>query len=734
MPKKNIIPREKYHYILFLIVAIGTFLRFYNLEGSLPFFAEEAIPWKTSWKFWGFDSGHFSFRPDFLNYPSLYFYIQWIGQALLYLYGRMTGVFSSLADMNAYYEADPTLFIYFGRSITCLFGIASLYVLYRLGRYFFNPEVGLIASLFLALNTLHIAKCQTISVDVPLVFFILLAFIPIWRISIEGKVRDYILSGIVVGLASGTKYTGLFCSIAILGAHLYYHSGKPSGGMVKKLLHPYLWMSAGAVIITFILVSPYCVINFTEFLNSVEFERTRVSLGHFGQVSSANSFFTYVFVIFPDVMSLPVAIVTAIGLIYGLWRFRQSSILLSLFPIIYFLIIGSWRFYAPHYFLPMVPLLYLFVTLVVIEISKVLLMKRAPLLWIPVFTVLLGFPVPGLMSYYANAGIPDNRMLAKNWITENIPSNALIAKELYTPDLENTGLKYFEFPLSTTDPNMFDPLYDYRWYLDFDYLIISSNVSDRYKADPEKFVKQNEFYDFLEQKGALAKKFDATTGGGPEIKIYELVPLNADSTNQDFSPELYNAVASVGSESMVPEFLYQLGTLLEYKNKKRKAMSIYRTVVSVDSSFFPAWANLCLSYSQIGALDSIIVIGEKLLNYAPGTRDMYILFANAYLGKKLYGDALQISETALAKFGNDPELYRIRGLAQIWQENLSGAIISFERAYQLNPNSGENCYNLGFAYYYAGEYRLAAEYANRATDLGYDAAALIDALRKSNSQ
>jgi hypothetical protein len=51
-------------------------------------------------------------------------------------------------------------------------------VLYRLGKDIFSGAVGTLAALFLALNFFHIRRGQLINTDTPLVFFVLLAFIP----------------------------------------------------------------------------------------------------------------------------------------------------------------------------------------------------------------------------------------------------------------------------------------------------------------------------------------------------------------------------------------------------------------------------------------------------------------------------------------------------------------------------------------------------------------------------
>ena len=162
--------------LICVIVLIGAYLRLRNLDWGLPEVFEEATPWRQAWEMWGFRAGKLDFNPHFFNYPALTFYIQWIGQALIYLVGRVSGAFSSPQHMLLSFEDNPYRFFMVGRLITSLFGIASIYLLYKLGKDIVSPVVGMLAALFLAFNFFHIRRGQLITTDVPLVFFILLAF------------------------------------------------------------------------------------------------------------------------------------------------------------------------------------------------------------------------------------------------------------------------------------------------------------------------------------------------------------------------------------------------------------------------------------------------------------------------------------------------------------------------------------------------------------------------------
>jgi len=445
--------------ILFLILLIGAWFRFYNLDWSLPDIFEEATPWKKAWSFWNFNTGELDFNPHFFNYPSFYFYIQWVGQAVIYLWGTITGKFTSIMSMKEFYISDPTPFIYLGRAITSLFGIGTIYLLYRLGKNIFSPSVGLAAALLIACNPLHIELCQLISVDVPLTFFVILSFFPIWQISKMGGLRHYILGGICVGLAAGTKYPGLLCAIGIITAHIYSRWNQQLSWKRILLYSKNLWISAACVIITFIIVSPYCVLDFHSFYEDFQFEQTHMEVGHFGTQTHFVSYGTYIFSIIPDNLTLPVAILTLIGIGYGMWKYRSKSIIILTFPFIYFLIVGSWSMSGNRYIMPIIPLLFIFPTLLLKKIIENLRMPQLSVVYAAASCLLIILPIQKILDYYPTEDTQDNRSLAKVWIEENIPKNELIAKEMYTPDLADTGYYFFELPMHILYPSSIKPFY-----------------------------------------------------------------------------------------------------------------------------------------------------------------------------------------------------------------------------------------------------------------------------------
>jgi 4-amino-4-deoxy-L-arabinose transferase-like glycosyltransferase len=410
--------------LILLIVLVAALLRLYNLDWGLPEVFEEATPWRQAWGMWGFETGRFDFNPHFFNYPAFTFYIQWLGQVLIYIFGRLAGAFSSPQGMSEAFEADPTRFYYTGRLITSLFGIASVYVLYKLGKGIFSRAVGTLAALFLALNFFHIRRGQLITTDIPLVFFVLLAFIPIWKIATEGRRRDYVWAGVCVGLAAGVKYPGVLTAVGVLAAHIYYHlthlarSEARSRAWKIVLLDSSIWMSGGLAALAFFAVSPYSLLDYPGFLRDFRFEQTHMQIGHFGAPERVVSYGRYLGSLIPGLLTLPLTVIGAAGLAYGIWKHRRLSMLLLAFPVVYFAVVGSWKTAADHYIFPVIPFMLIFAALVLAEGSRKIRLTRSRLV-LGVAACLIVLPSAlRIRDFYGRTDTLDNRTVAKTWIEQ----------------------------------------------------------------------------------------------------------------------------------------------------------------------------------------------------------------------------------------------------------------------------------------------------------------------------
>jgi 4-amino-4-deoxy-L-arabinose transferase-like glycosyltransferase len=132
----------------------------------------------------------------------------------------------------------------------------------------------------MAVLPLSVHTSRTILVVTPLVCFATMALIECVRLS-RNHPRN-LQCGLFIGLAAACKYTGALLIVPYVIAHL-----------LRKPIHVRpIGFGIATCGITFLLVSPYCLLDFSAFGRDFSFERTHMGYGHFG-VSASPAQYVY---------------------------------------------------------------------------------------------------------------------------------------------------------------------------------------------------------------------------------------------------------------------------------------------------------------------------------------------------------------------------------------------------------------------------------------------------------
>jgi len=225
---------------------------------------------------------------------------------------------------------------------------------------------------------------------------------------------------LVSGLAIATKVSSMTFIVVPLIAIL---SSLRSWDRYKNLI------KFGTLTIIFmVLFSPHNLINFKDFIGSINYE-SEVALGK-SLVFYTRQFFNTVPVwvqltkVFPYVLGWPVFILGTLGFLGLGWKDKKINLIRFAF-LIYFipsaLIYAKWsRFMAP-----ILPLILVFA----IVFLQNIILRLNQKFWIPVFagmTIILIIPGISYLSIYQN---PDIRFQASEWINKNIPVNSYVLSE-----------------------------------------------------------------------------------------------------------------------------------------------------------------------------------------------------------------------------------------------------------------------------------------------------------------
>ena len=164
---------------LFGILALAFFLRGWGVRFGLPYLyhADEPIVVNHALAF-----GMGDLNPHFFKIPPLVSYLLFICYGIYCVAGWGLGLFHSVRDFEQLFYFDPSSFYLIARLVFGVsLGTASVYVLYRLVKQFWNTQTALWASFFFAANFLHALDSHYVYDDIPLLFVLLLGFYFIFR-------------------------------------------------------------------------------------------------------------------------------------------------------------------------------------------------------------------------------------------------------------------------------------------------------------------------------------------------------------------------------------------------------------------------------------------------------------------------------------------------------------------------------------------------------------------------
>jgi hypothetical protein len=429
MREDGALPKRTVWLLLGALLAVAALARISGNDYGLPhtYHPDEGLIVNRAVRFHAGD-----LDPRFFNWPSLYMYL------LSGVYGLVYG----LRGVVVSFGQDPVSFYLIGRTLTALMGTATIAVLYAVAGGLYGKSVGLLASLFLTVNLLHVRDSHYITTDVPLTFLITVALLFVFRYWRAGHRRDVWAAGLFAGLAASMKYPGGLVALPLLLAHLL-RPGSPTGPF-RRLWSPVLAGAGALAGLGFLIGTPYAALTPVAFVRGVLSELREVHTVQFGNESDLPGFLFHILHSFPEGMGVPLFLLAVGGIGVALWRRGAPEIILLAFPLPYFLFIGNWSSRFERYTLPLLPFLALLGALCLVTIARAVragldgrvarLGGARPGLGLVLAAALLVAPeIVRVVQWHLLLGRPDTRVVAGDWIEREIPSGARIAMEPYSP-------------------------------------------------------------------------------------------------------------------------------------------------------------------------------------------------------------------------------------------------------------------------------------------------------------
>ncbi len=465
----------------------------------------------------------FSYLPPLTSYLLMPFIV---------IYGLVGMVFGQFAGLTGYKEfvlLNSEQLLIFTRIISILFGTLTVWFLYKFGKKLFNPLIGVVASLWLAFDFLHLHGSVSGRFWIPLGFFILVAVYLLWQLAKTGSKKYYYWSAVFMGLGFGTGLLAILLVPWLLLAHAYYLRPKNFNQFFNKKI-------IISLVILLVIVTFFILGNTHSILR--QFGRViAIVLSNFGvefnfeQISNVErssdiveNIKTILVSLLYDLKYLLLFAVAGFYFIFKnkIWNWFEKWLFIG-FPIIYLFSLFFFFSKAFHRFnIPLIPILLLFAAYGLYQvILKFKIKEKKGLTYI--LAVILLIP-----AFYTDARflqkftVTDTRIQTLDWIGENIPagSRVIIDEEdiIHALVKDKKSIEFLRYNNSfwvntkdkylsqLTDENYPKPNYFiYDWHhLDFDKLFVEGVRADYYivsywQKDYLKIPSKWERYSALEK-------------------------------------------------------------------------------------------------------------------------------------------------------------------------------------------------------------------------------------------
>lgn len=250
--------------MLGLILLSSLILNVLGLDWGLPYIwnADEKIDQAVLMEF------HRTANPNYFVNPSLHIYLVTAAVAVARAVHPEHGVqlfFGRIVPLT-----EPThpgrslqfLAMRLARGLSVLAAVATIWMLYRLGRRQFGENAGLLAATLLAVTMGFVNMAHFATVESVLFLIVVCALVCFDRIVAFGRARDYVIAGTVVGFAVSTKYTAVMLVAPFVTAHVLRQGPRHMFSSPSLL-----WLGVGgiAAVLAFFAGTPYALLDWNRF-------------------------------------------------------------------------------------------------------------------------------------------------------------------------------------------------------------------------------------------------------------------------------------------------------------------------------------------------------------------------------------------------------------------------------------------------------------------------------------
>ncbi len=330
------------------------------------------------------------------------------------------------------YYQNPLSLAIPGRLLSSFASVGTVVCVYFLGKRLYHRTVGLIAAFLLAVTFLDVAESHYMRTYALTSLFSTLAVFFSIKILDERRLRNYILAGLFVGLATAAQYTVVFLVVPLVTAHVMVTWRNWGANTWHHLFSKSIIAGLDCAGLAFFAVTPYALLEFTAFAGYMKwFVINRAGTAWVSPEGQPVWLF-YLTEHLAGGMGIGLEVVAILGLGLVLIRRRPHDLVMLEFPFLLFLTLNGGPNFA-RYAVPLLPVLTIAAANLLYSVSQYCLRWVPPRLSsLALVLVTIGLAIPSTLNivrfdFWMTQ--PDTRALAAEWIQENVPRGAKIATE-----------------------------------------------------------------------------------------------------------------------------------------------------------------------------------------------------------------------------------------------------------------------------------------------------------------
>lgn len=456
-------------------------------------------------------------NPHQFVYPGLAYYIYLPFFYMFYGVGHVIGFFPTLASVS------ESSFLFVGRCVCAALGTASVYLVYRIGK-FFSETTALIAMAVMAAVPQHTEFSHMLRPEIPAIFFALIAQWAALSILDSPKRKTFWILGIAAGASFSTKYN--------IGLPLILTMAVTFVIAAKQIRWYWPIESAIVFLLVFAATNPFLVANPASILYWMR--RVDALYNPAEDYYARNIVFYYLEFLTRYDYNLPLILAALIGIVLLPLTSRARGTLVLIYPLAVFIWLCTFDARRIQSLLPLHPYLALLSACTLHALWRLTRKISAS----PVFSATYAILLAAILFFpYYRSNIQtylfsklDNRSKAELWMTNRLPQGARVALlEFNQIELDPT---YFQ--IQSFAPRDYVDQKDFNWFFQqgFDYVIVSSGQYMRYFVEGQNAQKYRDyflkFFQDAGQKGTLVLDLATHPTEIPDyrIKVYSTQKLH----------------------------------------------------------------------------------------------------------------------------------------------------------------------------------------------------------------